>query len=131
MDMNSSESAKNRSHLEAFFYRVPKMNHELIVNNLKQFIPWFEKNGVGIEYYQFEGIQDIGGMPMVTIDRSLSATEDEEAWMELQYYRDRKHRDETFAKMMQDKSLEPIGNEFFGLITKGSSIYTGGFNRLK
>lgn len=129
--MDSKESAKNGSHLEAFFYRVPKKNHESIVKNLKQFVPWFEKNGVGIEYYQFAGIQDAEGMPMVAMDKNLSAAEDEEVWMELQYYRDRKHRDDTYAKMMQDKSLEPIGNEFFGLITSGSSITTGGFSRLK
>lgn len=128
---NNKESAKNVGHLEAFFYRVPKKNHDVIVKNLKQFVPWFEKNGVGIEYYQFTGSQDAEGMPMVSIDKAISAAQDEEVWVELQYYRDSKHRDDTFAKMMQDKSLEPLGNEFFGLITKGSSLVTGSFSRLK
>jgi hypothetical protein len=33
--------------------------------------------------------------------------------------------------MMQDKSIEPLGNEFFGLITQGKKMITGGFNRLR
>jgi hypothetical protein len=37
----------------------------------------------------------------------------------------------VYAKMMQDKSIEPLGNEFFGLITQGKSLIMGGFSRLK
>ncbi|HEX7033118.1 MAG TPA: DUF1428 family protein [Nitrososphaera sp.] len=128
--MSGKESAKNGSHLEVFFYRVPKKNHEAIVKNLKQFVPWFEKNGVGIEYYQFTVSQNAEGMHMVPIDKTIAAAQDEEVWVELQYYKDSKHRDDTFAQMMQDKSLEPLGNEFSGLITKGSSLVTGSFSRL-
>jgi uncharacterized protein YbaA (DUF1428 family) len=131
--MNKTESATKEiaGHLEAFFYRVPKKNHDAIVRNLKQFVPWFERNGARIEYYQFSGSQLMEGMSMQSIDKSLSAAEDEEIWVELQYYRDSRHRDDTFAKMMQDKSIESLGNEFFGLITKGSSLVTGGFSRLR
>ena len=70
-------------------------------------------------------------MPMLSIAKALSAAEDEDIWVELQYYRDRKHCEDTFAKMMQDKSIESLGNEFFGLITQGSSLVTGGFSRLR
>jgi uncharacterized protein YbaA (DUF1428 family) len=131
--MNNKESATKEiaDHLEVFFYRVPKKNHDAIVTNLKKFVPWFEKQGARIEYFQLTGSKLPEGMPMQSIDKTLSAAEDEEIWVELQYYRDSKHRDDTFAKMMQDKSLEPFGNEFFGLITKGSSLVTGGFSHLK
>ncbi len=129
--MSNKESAKNAGHIEVVFYRVPKRNHDNIVKNLKQFVPWFEKNGVGIEYYQFTGSQGAEGMPMVSIDKTISADQDEEVWMELQFYRDSKHRDDTFARMMQDKCLEPLGNEFSGLIAKGSSLVTGSFSHLQ
>jgi uncharacterized protein YbaA (DUF1428 family) len=128
--MNPDESDKSAGHLEAFLYRVLKNNHDAIVKNLKQFVPWFEENGVRIEYYRFEGIHDAPGMPMLSISKALSAAEDEELWMELQYYRDSKHRDETFAKM-KDKGLEQLGKEFFSLITKESNIVTGGFSLLR
>lgn len=131
--MNETESAVQgiKNHLEAFFYRVPKKNHDAVVKNLKRFVPWFEKHGARIEYYQFSRAQNMEGMTMGSIAKVLSAADDEDVWVELQYYRDRKHCEDTFAKMMQDKSIEPLGNEFFGLITKGSSLVTGGFSRLK
>ena len=131
MDKTESATKEIASHMEAFFYRVPKKNHDAMVKNLKQFVPWFEKNGARIEYYQFAGSQPVEGMPMLAVDKALSAAGDEEIWVELQYYRDRKHCEDTFAKMMQDKSIEPLGNEFFGLIAKGSSLVAGGFSRLQ
>lgn len=57
--------------------------------------------------------------------------EDEDIWVELQYFRDHNHLKEAYAKMMQDKSLEPLGNEFLGLITQGKNLTTGGFRRLR
>ncbi len=130
--MNKTESATQEieSHLETFFYRVPKKNHDVVVENLKKFVPWFKENGVRIEYYQFTGSQTaMEGFE--SVDKTLSAGDDEDIWVELQYYRDRKHCEDTFAKMMQDKSLEPLGKEFFGLVTQGKSLVTGGFSRLR
>ena len=51
--------------------------------------------------------------------------------MELQYYRDRKHAEDAFAEMMKDKDIEPLGKEFFGLITPGKKMVTSSFSRLK
>ncbi|MCI0559074.1 MAG: DUF1428 family protein [Nitrososphaera sp.] len=130
--MNETESVTQEigSHLEVFFYRVPKKNHDAVVKNLKKFVPWFQGHGVRIEYYQFAGSQTtMEGFE--SIDKTLSASEDEDIWVELQYYRDRKHCEDIFAEMMQDKSLEPLGKEFFGLITQGKSLITGGFSRLE
>jgi hypothetical protein len=33
--------------------------------------------------------------------------------------------------MMKDNSLEPLGKEFFGLISQGKTLVTGGFSRLR
>lgn len=129
--MDKTESQQTENYLEAFFYRVPKKNHQAIESNLKKFVPWFTKNGIKIEYFHFTGSHLMEGMSMQSVDKVLSAADDEEIWVELQYYRDRKHCEDTLARMMQDKSLEPLGSEFFGLITKGSSLVTGGFGRLK
>ena len=140
--MNKTDSAMDSetgSYLAAFLYRAPKKNHDAITQNLKKFIPWFENNGVRIEYYQLAGRETqeevdsakaAGMESMESIAKTLAA-EDEDIWMELQYFRDHNHLKEVYAKMMQDKSLEPIGNEFFGLITQGKNLITGGFNRLR
>ena len=92
-----------------------------------------------IEYYQLGGretqevvqsAKESGMDVMESIAKALSAAEDEEIWMEPQYFRDYNHCKDVYAKMMQDKSDEPIGNEFFSLITQGKNLITGGFSRL-
>src|SRR5215211_2927947 len=115
------------NYLQLFIYRAPKKNHDAIAKNLMQFVPWFNKNGV--IYYEKKS----GMVLLESIDKSLStaAEDEEEVWIEQQHFRDHKHCEEVFAKMMQDKSIEPLGNEFFGLITQGKKLITGGFIRLR
>lgn len=68
---------------------------------------------------------------MESIATTLSAAEDEDIWIELQYFKDHKHCEDVYAMMMQDNSLKILGNEFFGLVTHGKSLVTGGFGRLR
>ena len=139
------------NYLQLFLYRAPKKNHDAIVQNLKQFVPWFKKHGASVEYYQLgssetkaaiDSAKQSGMDVMDSIDKVLlsiattTAAEDqdkqeEEVWIEQQYFRDYEHCRNVYSKMMQDKSLEPLGNEFFGLITRGNKLITGGFNRLR
>ena len=128
------------NYLQLFFYRAPKKNHDAIAKNLKQFVPWFQKHGVRIEYYQLgnsetqaaiDSAKESGMDVMESVAKTLSIDEDEEVWIEQQYFRDYKHCEDIYAKMMQDKSIEPLGNEFFGLITQGKKLITGGFIRLR
>jgi uncharacterized protein YbaA (DUF1428 family) len=128
------------NYLQLFFYRAPKKNHDAIAKNLKQFVPWFQKHGVRIEYYQLgnsetqaaiDSAKESGMDVMDSIDKAISTDEDEEVWIEQQYFRDYKHCEDIYAKMMQDKSIEPLGNEFFGLVTQGKKLITGGFIRLR
>jgi large subunit ribosomal protein L17 len=128
------------NYLQLFFYRAPKKNHDAIAKNLKQFVPWFQKHGVRIEYYQLgnsetqaaiNSAKESGMDVMESVAKTLSIDEDEEVWIEQQYFRDYKHCEDIYAKMMQDKSIEPLGNEFFGLVTQGKKLITGGFIRLR
>jgi uncharacterized protein YbaA (DUF1428 family) len=136
---NSAAGLETGGYLAAFLYRAPKENHDPITQNLKKFIPWFENNGVKIEYYQLasrETQEEVdsakaAGMESIESIAKTLAAEDEDIWMELQYFRDRNHCKEVYAKMMKDKSIEPLGIEFFGLITKGKNLITGGYSRLR
>jgi uncharacterized protein YbaA (DUF1428 family) len=141
---SSMEIEETGNYLQHFIYRVPKKNHDAIVQNLKQFVPWFKKHGARVEYYQLgrsetqyaiDSAKQSGMDVMDSIDKVLfTAAEDdneEEVWIEQQYFRDYKHCQDVYAKMMQDKSIEPLGNEFFRLITQGKKMITGGFNRLR
>jgi uncharacterized protein YbaA (DUF1428 family) len=141
---SSMEIEEAGNYVQLFLYRVPKKNHDAIVQNLKQFVPWFKKHGARVEYYQLgrsetkaaiDSAKQSGMDVMDSIDTVLSTAaedeENEEVWIEQQYFRDYKHCEDVYAKMMQDKSIEQLGNEFFGLITQGKKMITGGFNRLR
>jgi uncharacterized protein YbaA (DUF1428 family) len=128
------------NYLQLFLYRASKKNHDAIAKNLKKFVPWFQKHGVRIEYYQLgnsetqaaiDSAKESGMDVMESVAKTLSIDEDEEVWIEQQYFRDYKHCEDIYAKMMQDKSIEPLGNEFFGLVTQGKKLITGGFIRLR
>lgn len=138
---SAREIGETGNYLQLFFYRAPKKNHDAIAQNLKQFVPWFTKHGVRIEYYQLgssetqraiESAKESGMDIMESIAKTLSSAEnEEEVWIEQQYFRDYEHCGDVYGKMMQDKSIESLGNEFFGLVTQGTKLVTGGFNRLK
>jgi uncharacterized protein YbaA (DUF1428 family) len=141
---SSREIEETGNYLQQFLYRVPKKNHDAIVQNLKQFVPWFKKHGARVEYYQLgrsetkaaiDSAKQSGMDVMESIDKALSSAaqdeKDEDVWIEQQYFRDYKHCEDVYAKMMQDKSIEPLGNEFFRLITQEKKLITGGFNRLR
>jgi uncharacterized protein YbaA (DUF1428 family) len=138
---STREIEETGNYLQLFIYRAPKKNHDAIAKNLMQFVPWFKKNGVRVEYYQLGKSETQGALDsakesgmdiMENVAKILSTDEDEEeVWIEQQYFRDHKHCKEVYAKMMQDKSIEPLGNEFFGLVTQGKKLITGGFIRLR
>jgi uncharacterized protein YbaA (DUF1428 family) len=136
------EIGETGNYLQLFIYRAPKKNHDAIAKNLMQFVPWFKKNGARVEYYQLGKSETQGaidsakksGMDILdSIDKTLSTADgdEEEVWIEQQHFRDHQHCQEVFANMMQDKSIEPLGNEFFGLVTQGKKLITGGFIRLR
>jgi uncharacterized protein YbaA (DUF1428 family) len=136
---STTEIEETGNYLQLFVYLAPKRNHDAIAKNLKQFVPWFKKHGVRVEYYQLGNSETQaaidsareGGMDVLdSIGKALSTAEDEEVWIEQQYFRDYKHCEDIYAKMMQDKSIEPLGNEFFGLVTPGKKLIIGGFSRL-
>ena len=49
---SGTETEETGNYLQLFLYRAPKKNHDAIVQNQKQFVPWFKKHGARIEYYQ-------------------------------------------------------------------------------
>jgi hypothetical protein len=141
----STESDAAGSYLQLLLYRVPKKNHDAIVQNLKQSVPWFDKHEVRIEYFQLgntetqsavdsarqSGIQSMDSIESIAKTISAGEDDEEEVWIEQQYFRDYEHCEDINAKMMQDKSFEPLLKEFFGLLTQRTSLIIGGFMRLK
>jgi uncharacterized protein YbaA (DUF1428 family) len=113
-----------------FVYRVPKKNHDAMMQLNKQFADKMRKYGASHLIFQLNNTE--APMEGITnIAKTLSANQDDEVWMELIFYRDHKHRDEVSAKMQNDESMGPLFQQSMNLITSGTSFIMGEFSRLK
>jgi uncharacterized protein YbaA (DUF1428 family) len=126
---SSMEIEETGNYLQHFIYRVPKKNHDAIEPNLRKFVPWFKKNEIRLEDYQLSNNQTMEAMESIT--KTPSVTEDENVWIELQYFRYQNHSEDGYTKIMQDASLKLLGDESFNLITQGKSMMTGVFSQLE
>ena len=70
-------------------------------------------------------------MEFVNLSKTISASDDDEVWLEIQSYRDAEHVKEFTASMQGDKSIEPIYKRFMELITPGSIVSFGGFGKIE
>jgi uncharacterized protein YbaA (DUF1428 family) len=102
-----------------------KKNHDLTVQLCKEFGDIIRNYGVG--HLVFELSNTEAPMEGITnIAKAVSATQDEEVWLELIFYRDRKHKDEVAAKMRMG-TLWQLSIE---LVTPGTGFIMGEFSRL-
>jgi uncharacterized protein YbaA (DUF1428 family) len=123
------------NYLQISFSRAPKKNQEALAQLGKRWVQWLNKHGVSSKIYYLnssstatnekvpEGVESIA--------KILSTSDDEMLGVSLQFYRDKAHADEVFAKMMQDETCGAIGKEFDALVTQGKGMITDGFSRLR
>jgi uncharacterized protein YbaA (DUF1428 family) len=118
------------SEVAQFVYRVPKKNHDAMMQLNKQFVDTMRKYGTAHLIFQLTNTE--APMEGITnIAKTVSANQDEEVWLELIFYRDRKHRDEVDAKMRNDENMAPLFQQSVDLLTPGTSFIMGEFSRLK
>jgi uncharacterized protein YbaA (DUF1428 family) len=113
--------------------RVPKKNHDATVQIFKQFNDIFRKHGgLCVEFFQLNNTKTYEDIDLINIVNTVSANqEDEDVWVELQYYRDRNHMDEVIAKMGNDENCGRLYKQSLDLLTPGTSFILGEFGRLK
>ena len=117
------------SEVAHFVYRVPKKNHDAMMQLNKQFADIMRKYGAAHLIFQLNNTE--APMEGITnIAKTVSASQDEEVWMELIFYRDRKHRDEVGTKMQNDENMERLYKQSVDLLSPGSSFVMGEFSRL-
>ena len=116
--------------VQQFIYRLPKKNHEAMVQLEKQFIEIFRKHGgMRFEVFQLSNTENM--TDWTNIAKTVSANQDEEIWVEQIFYRDSKHRDEYMAKCGNDENMNQLYKQFMDLITPGSSPIMGEFSRVR
>src|SRR5918911_688515 len=117
------------SEADHFLYRVPKKNHNAMMQLNKQFANIIRNYGVGHLVFQLSNTE--GPMDDITnIARTVSATQDEEVWMEILFYRDRKHKDEVATKMRNDERMGSLWQRSIELVSPGTGFIMGEFSRI-
>jgi uncharacterized protein YbaA (DUF1428 family) len=112
-----------------FVYRVPKKNHEAMMQINKQFTEIMRKYGATHLILQLNSTE--APMEGITnISKTVTANQDDDVWMELIFYKDRTHRDDVYAKMRNDVNMEQLFKQSLDLITPGTNFIMGEFSRL-
>ena len=108
-------------------WRIPKTNHEVLMELEKPIREFFKNAGVNQEIFQLKVGSDeqdkmAEQMGMTNIAKTIAAKQDEEVWLELQFYRDQKHLDDLVAEVQKNENALKIGKQFMDLLTPGSCI---------
>lgn len=115
--------------VQQFLYRLPKKNHEAMIQLEEQFAGAFRRNGgLGYEVFQLNGTENM--MEWTNIAKTMSANQDEEIWVEQVHYRDSRQRDEFMTMCGKEENITRLYKQCMELITPGSTIM-GELNRLK
>lgn len=124
---STASKGQKGNYLQLTFCRVPKKNHDALIRNGKKNDKlWLKLGTLKTECFQL-GSTEIPGCD--SLGKTLSAAEDEEIWVLLQFFKNEKHWGEVMAKMMEEPSVGPMVKEFENL-TRGTRLITGGLVRL-
>jgi uncharacterized protein YbaA (DUF1428 family) len=68
---------------------------------------------------------------ITNIAKTVSANQDDDVWMDLIFYRDRKHRNEVSSKMRNDESMGRLFQQSMDLVTPRTGFIMGEFSCLE
>ena len=111
-------------------YRIPNRNHTSMLRLCEEASDIFrESGGLRHEVFQLNNTDvPLGGF--ASIADIISAEKDEEVWLELLHFRDRKHMKEVIAKMEKDERCERSYKQSLDLLSPGAVFILGEFDRL-
>jgi hypothetical protein len=131
--MNKTQgNTKKTQYVVSLIYRLPKKNHDAIVNLNKKYVDMLSQYRVlRHEVYQLNKASD--KVPeFIHLDKVVSANlADEEVWIETMHYKDKNHWLEARAKMEKDVNCQQGWQEFANLLTPNSSVICDEFSRVK
>ena len=97
----------------------------------KQFADIMREHVASHSFFQLNNIEVLME-GLTNIAKTVSTNQDEvEVWMELIFYRDRKHCDDVCTKMQNDESCSSLFRQFMDLITPGTNCIIGEFSYIK
>jgi uncharacterized protein YbaA (DUF1428 family) len=130
-DESTEEKEGIGDQLLYFAFRVPKKNHDAMVQGAKKANELFRKFGVPRSLFQLNNIKTYEDVGFTNIAKTMSASKDEqEIWLQLMFFSDRRHMEEWMSKGENDVTMNKLFQEFMELIIPGSCV-EGEFGRLK
>src|SRR5215831_12480356 len=100
-------SATGGDYAQMFVYRLPKQNHDSLVKLQQKLTSIYRKHGtLRSDFYQLHSNEAFEGF--TSLGRTVSAGVQEEVWVELDHYRDVKHRDNVVESVGQDAEAGPL-----------------------
>jgi uncharacterized protein YbaA (DUF1428 family) len=134
MDMSKSDTGEiqkeSSSVVQHIVYRVPKRNHDTMLRLCEEANDIFMENG-GLHHEVFQlSNTDVPVGAFANIASIISANKDEEVWMELLHFRDRRHMEEVVSNMEKDERCERSYKQSLELLTPGAVFILGEFDRL-
>lgn len=125
--MNKSGSTDS-SIVSHIVYRVPKKNHDAMLQICKEAYVMFKQHGI-LHYDAFKlSNTDVPMEGFANIANIVSANQDEEVWIESIYYRDRQHMNEVMTKMEKDERTGQMMKQSMDLLPQGLSSSLGILN---
>jgi uncharacterized protein YbaA (DUF1428 family) len=120
----------NEEHVQIYVYKLPKKNHDAMVQLVKRFTGLYRKYGTqSWEVYQLNSTEAFEGS--TSLANVVNAGKDEEVWVELDHYKDRGTRDRAVGGIMQDSTAGGLFRELAGTISQGFSLIMGEFSPIK
>jgi uncharacterized protein YbaA (DUF1428 family) len=127
MSKSDSTGSGNVSHL---IYRVPKKNHDAMLQLCKEASDMFKQHGI-LHYDAFKlSSTNVPMEGLANIANIISANQDEEVWIESVYYRDHQHMNEVMAKIEKDERAGQMMKQSMDLLPSGAKFIIGDFERL-
>jgi uncharacterized protein YbaA (DUF1428 family) len=127
--MRKSDSTDS-SIVSHIVYRVPKKNHEAMLQMCKEAYDILKQHGI-LHYDAFKlSNTDVPMEGFTNIASIVSANQDEEVWIESIYYRDRQHMNEVMTKMEKNERTGQLMKQSMDLLPQGAKFIGGDFERL-
>jgi uncharacterized protein YbaA (DUF1428 family) len=127
VNMEPEKETDNQVRLS--IYKIPKKNHDAMLENQKQFTEAFRKHGCYYQSFQLGSTAVPEGF--VGVAAVLSAHQDEEVWLDFESYMDHKQMDDVISKLMNDENALSLMKQYLNLLSSNSAPIRGEFDRTR
>jgi hypothetical protein len=114
---------------EFVFYRIPKNNHESLLQVTTRLKEYIQKENVTYDCFSLISTENIPGFVNVTKIIPIN-TDEEEIWINMVTYKDRHHRLDVVEKISKNRECLDIYEELMKLLTPGTGFINGEFKNL-